>query len=116
MAPKKAAKADASAAGAGKQKGAQSINVRHILCAKHSKKEEALKKLNEGAKFDDVAREFSEDKARAGGSLGWKTKGSLMPEFEKVAFELEASTTGSPKWGEAKTSEGYHIIMVDGRK
>lgn len=41
-----------------------------------------------------------------GGSLGWKTKGSLMPEFEKVAFELEASTTGSPKWGEAKTSEG----------
>jgi len=29
-----------------------------------------------------------------------------MPEFEKVAFELEASTTGSPKWGEAKTSEG----------
>ncbi|GAB7346396.1 hypothetical protein MBLNU457_5098t2 [Dothideomycetes sp. NU457] len=97
MAPKKAAKADASAAGAGKQKGAQSINVRHILCAKHSKKEEALKKLNEGAKFDDVAREFSEDKARAG---------SLMPEFEKVAFELEASTTGSPKWGEAKTSEG----------
>jgi len=66
MAPKKAAKADASAGGAGKQKGAQSINVRHILCAKHSKKEEALTKLNEGAKFDDVAREFSEDKARAG--------------------------------------------------
>lgn len=53
---------------------------------------------------------------RAGGSLGWKTKGSLMPEFEAVAFELEASTTGSPKWAECKTSEGYHIIMVEGRK
>ncbi|KAH9828667.1 Peptidyl-prolyl cis-trans isomerase PIN4 [Teratosphaeria destructans] len=47
-------------------KGAKSVNVRHILCEKHSKKEEALAKLNSGAKFDDVAREFSEDKARQG--------------------------------------------------
>lgn len=48
--------------------------------------------------------------------MGWKTKGSLLPEFEKVAFELETSTTANPKYGEAKTSEGYHIIMVEGRK
>ena len=53
----------------GKQKGAQSINVRHILCEKHSKKEEALAKLNAGSKFDEVAREFSEDKARQGNGL-----------------------------------------------
>lgn len=46
----------------GKLKAANSINVRHILCEKHSKKEEALAKLREGVKFDDVAREFSEDK------------------------------------------------------
>ncbi|KAF2716248.1 FKBP-like protein [Polychaeton citri CBS 116435] len=105
-----------SKGGASKQKGAQSINVRHILCAKHSKKEEALAKLNSGSKFDEVAREFSEDKARQGGSLGWKTKGALLPEFENIAFELETSTTNSPKWGECKSSEGYHIIMVEGRK
>ena len=36
----------------------------------------------------------------SGGSLGWKGKGALMPEFEKVAFELEVSTIGSPKWAE----------------
>jgi hypothetical protein len=35
-------------------------------CEKHSKKEEALAKLRAGTKFDDVAREFSEDKARQG--------------------------------------------------
>lgn len=53
--------------GGGKAKsGAQTINVRHILCEKHAKKEEALAKINAGAKFDDVAREFSEDKARTG--------------------------------------------------
>jgi NIMA-interacting peptidyl-prolyl cis-trans isomerase 4 len=56
-----------------------------------------------------------------------------MPEFEKVAFELEVSSIGSPKWAEyvspahvfiavplthirCKTSEGYHILMVEGRK
>jgi NIMA-interacting peptidyl-prolyl cis-trans isomerase 4 len=104
-------------------------------CEKHSKKEEALTKLREGAKFDDVAREYSEDKARqgmvevvirrshlsamhwissppnpsvrsanvdntsyhTGGSLGWKTRGSLHGDFEKVAYELEPSTTGNPK-------------------
>jgi len=109
-------KDDASAGASGKLKSAQSINVRHILCEKHSKKEEALAKLRAGAKFDDVAREFSEDKARQGGSLGWKVRGSLHGDFEKVAYELEPSTTANPKFAEVKTSHGYHIIMVEGRK
>jgi peptidyl-prolyl cis-trans isomerase NIMA-interacting 4 len=107
---------DTSSSSKPKLKPATSINVRHILCAKHSKKEEALEKLRSGAKFDEVAREMSEDKARQGGSLGWKTRGSLLADFEKVAYELEVSTTGNPKWGECKTGEGYHILIVEGRK
>ena len=51
-----------------------------------------------------------------GGALGWKTKESLLPEFSAVAFELATSTTNAPKCGECKTSEGYHILMVEGRK
>lgn len=72
MAPKNKGKAqsagDSQAAGSGKSKlkPATSINVRHILCEKHSKKEEALEKIRNGAKFDEVAREMSEDKARQG--------------------------------------------------
>ncbi|KAJ9611549.1 hypothetical protein H2200_004733 [Cladophialophora chaetospira] len=65
----KAKDEDGPSGGSGKLKPAQSVNARHILCEKHSKKEEALAKLREGAKFDDVAREFSEDKARQGNSL-----------------------------------------------
>ncbi|KAG6012317.1 Peptidyl-prolyl cis-trans isomerase pin4 [Claviceps pusilla] len=104
-------------AGGGKSKaGGQSINVRHILCEKHARKEEALAKIKEGVKFDEVARTYSEDKARQGGALGWKTKGSLDAKFEEIAFALEPSTTNSPKIGEAKTEFGYHIIMVEGRK
>lgn len=63
-------KKDGGSGGKGKGKGglkaANSINVRHILCEKHSRKEEALAKIRDGAKFDEVAREYSEDKARQG--------------------------------------------------
>ncbi len=51
-----------------------------LQCEKHGKKEEALEKLKGGAKFDDVAREFSEDKARVGTSLGGRTT-----QFDYVA-------------------------------
>ncbi|OBT50027.1 hypothetical protein VE04_09703 [Pseudogymnoascus sp. 24MN13] len=112
---KDAGKTDDDKGGA-KVKGAQQINVRHILCEKHAKKEEVVAKLRDGGKFDEVAREMSEDKARAGGALGWKRRGDLDPIFEAVAFELEASTVGNPKWGEAKTGFGYHVMMVEGRK
>ena len=110
----KASKDDKEAGG--KLKPATAINTRHILCEKHSKKEEALAKLRDGAKFDEVAREFSEDKARQGGSLGWKVRGSLDAAYEKAAYELEPSTTGNPKYVEVKSGFGYHIIMVEGRR
>ena len=87
-----------------------------IQCEKHAKKEEALAKLRDGAKFDEVARDFSEDKARQGGSLGWKVRGSLDAAYEKAAYDLEPSTTGNPKYAEAKSGFGYHIIMVEGRR
>lgn len=51
-----------------------------------------------------------------GGSLGWKTRGSLDATFEKAAYDLEPSTTGNPKYVDVKTGFGYHIIMVEGRK
>ena len=50
--------------------GSRSINVRHILCEKQSKCLEALEKIKAGAKFNEVATQYSEDKARNGGSLG----------------------------------------------
>ncbi|KAH6624402.1 hypothetical protein B0J18DRAFT_428139, partial [Chaetomium sp. MPI-SDFR-AT-0129] len=91
------------------------INVRHILCEKFAKSEQVIERLNNGEKFDAVAREMSEDKAKAGGSLGWKTKGSLDPQFEEVAFKLPPSPVDSPTFERVKTGFGYHIIMVEGR-
>lgn len=42
------------------------VKVRHILCEKHSKVMEAMAKLKEGQKFNEVATAYSEDKARQG--------------------------------------------------
>ena len=56
--------------GAAKKSGAGSaVKVRHILCEKHSRIMEAMAKLKEGQKFNEVASSFSEDKARQGVSL-----------------------------------------------
>lgn len=52
--------------------------MRHILCEKHSKVMEAMEKLKSGAKFDEVATQYSEDKARRGGDLGWMTRGTMV--------------------------------------
>lgn len=96
---------------------ATSINVRHILCEKHSKATEALTKIQEGQRFDKVAQEYSEDKAKAGGSLGWMTRGSMVGAFQDAAFTLQPSTVDKPVVSPlVKTNFGYHIIMVEGRK
>ena len=60
--------------------GSSSVNVRHILCEKHSKCLEALAKLEAGEKFNEVASQYSEDKARSGGSLGWKVRDSTASD------------------------------------
>ncbi|GAW26514.1 putative peptidyl-prolyl cis-trans isomerase PIN4 [Rosellinia necatrix] len=132
--------------GGGKMKGGQKIEVRHILCSKHARKEEALAEIQrltrgepkEGSSgseaeptgkldpktktkapthaiFVHVAKQFSEDKPGQGGSLGVKTKGSLHPDFEKVAYALQPTENGIVHIGEAKTDWGYHLIVVDKR-
>ncbi|GAU94681.1 hypothetical protein RvY_06406-2 [Ramazzottius varieornatus] len=62
-------------------KGGTAVKVRHILCEKHGKIMEAMEKLKAGTKFDEVARTYSEDKARSGGDLGWMTRGKILLLF-----------------------------------
>ncbi|KAJ3822588.1 hypothetical protein EV361DRAFT_159506 [Lentinula raphanica] len=98
-------------------KAATAVNVRHILCEKHSKATEALQKIQEGHSFDKVAQEYSEDKAKAGGSLGWMVRGSMVGAFQDAAFALTPSTVDKPVVSSlVKTNFGYHIIMVEGRR
>ncbi|KAL9619011.1 MAG: hypothetical protein Q9160_006332 [Pyrenula sp. 1 TL-2023] len=86
---------DDVASAASKLKPANSINVRHILCEKHSRKEEALEKLRSGAKFDDVAREFSEDKARQGHLTNVQSLFRLGKDSHARVPKLKESSSGT---------------------
>ncbi|KXN74556.1 hypothetical protein CONCODRAFT_45737 [Conidiobolus coronatus NRRL 28638] len=80
---------------------------------------EAMEKLKvDKLRFDKVAEQFSEDKAKAGGSLGWMVRGSMVGPFQDAAFALQPSTCDQPIFTDppVKTVHGYHIIMVEDRK
>ena len=96
--------------------GGTAVKVRHILCEKQSKSLEALAALQAGGKFNEVATQFSEDKARSGGDLGWMTRGSMVGPFQDAAFALPNSTVGNPNYVQVKTKFGYHILMVEDKK
>lgn len=49
---------------------------------------EALDKIKGGEKFDAVASQYSEDKARSGRDLGWKTRQEMVGAFAEAAFKL----------------------------
>lgn len=71
-----------------------------------------MAKLEEGVAFAEVARTFSEDKARSGGDLGWMARGSMVGEFQDAAFAAPIGKYTQP----IKTQFGYHIILVEDRQ
>uniref|UniRef100_A0A671DHZ1 peptidylprolyl isomerase n=1 Tax=Rhinolophus ferrumequinum TaxID=59479 RepID=A0A671DHZ1_RHIFE len=56
----------------GPKGGGNSVKVRHILCEKHGKIMEAMEKLKSGMRFNEVATQYSEDKARQGIPSLWQ--------------------------------------------
>jgi peptidyl-prolyl cis-trans isomerase D len=84
------------------------------VAAAQARAEDLLKQLKAGAKFEDLAKKYSEDpgSAKEGGSLGWIGKGRTVPEFEKAAFSLPKGQMSDL----VKSSYGFHIIRVDDRQ
>ncbi|MDA3839187.1 MAG: peptidylprolyl isomerase [Candidatus Delongbacteria bacterium] len=73
----------------------------------------ALKQINTGIAFENVAKNYSEDgSAEKGGDLGFFGKGQMVPEFEEAAFNAEVGEIVGP----VKTQYGYHIIKVVAKK
>lgn len=81
----------------------------HILVEDESEAEDILKKINDGMLFEDAAAEYSTCPSKEqGGDLGEFTRGSMVPEFEEVAFNSEVGLVNKT----VKTEFGYHIIKV----
>ena len=75
---------------------------------------EIIKKLDNGAKFEDLAKEYSKDSSASdGGNLGYFNRGDMGSEFEEAVVKLEVGKyTTEP----VKTKFGYHIILKTDQK
>jgi peptidyl-prolyl cis-trans isomerase D len=89
------------------------VDDKKITEAQH-RAEDLLKQLQGGAKFEDVAKKYSEDpgSSNVGGSLDWIGRAQMPPEFEKAAFALNKGQVS----GVVKSSDGFHIIRLDDKQ
>ncbi len=89
------------------------VHASHILVKTEKEAQDVLAQLKSGVSFEQLAGKYSIDAAKAkGGDLGWFGKGSMIPEFEKVAFAMKEGETS----GIVKTQFGYHIIKLTGKR
>jgi peptidyl-prolyl cis-trans isomerase D len=89
------------------------VDDKKVAEAQH-RADDLSKQIKGGAKFDDLAKKYSEDpgSANVGGSLGWLGRGQTSPEFEKVAFSLPKGQISDV----VKSTDGFHIIRVDDKQ
>jgi peptidyl-prolyl cis-trans isomerase SurA len=70
-------------------------------------------RLDNGAKFEELARQFSEDgSANNGGDLGWVNPGDTVPPFEKAMNDLGLGEISEP----VLSPFGWHVIQVIERR
>ena len=72
------------------------------------------KQILEGADFDKLAKDYSEDigSRMSGGDLGWASPGMFTPAFEKVMQAAKIDDISEP----FKSDFGWHILQVTGRR
>lgn len=103
----------------------EQVRVRHILFKTVGKSDteiehirqkalDVLHRLKRGAKFDELAKQYSEDTATKdkGGDLGWISRGQTVPEFEQAAFGLPKGSISDL----VKTMYGFHVIKVEDKQ
>ena len=116
-------KRSASEVQSGGAKMVQQTKARHILIKVNQvvPASEAKRKLtelktrlnNKAAKFEDLAKLYSNDlSASKGGDLGWVYPGDTVPEFERAMNALQPGQVSDP----VESPFGYHLIQVVERK
>ncbi|MCP9758999.1 molecular chaperone SurA [Aquitalea sp. S1-19] len=97
----------------------EQYHARHILIRTNEAVSEAdartriqqvRDRLQQGAKFEDLAKRFSEDGSAAqGGDLSWMNKGDTVPEFERAMIALKPGQVSEP----VRSPFGWHLIRLE---
>lgn len=92
----------------------EQVKASHILVEDEAIAKEIKQKLADGADFAELAKEYSTDEGSKdnGGELGFFPRGTMVTEFEDVAFALPVNQISEP----VKSDYGYHIIKVEEKK
>lgn len=86
--------------------------ARHILVDTQQQCEELKQKIEAGADFAQVAKEYSKcPSGRQGGDLGAFSPGQMVAEFDTVVFNEEIGKVHGP----IQTQFGYHLIEITSR-
>lgn len=85
----------------------------HILVKDRALATEIKKMLNQGARFEDLARQYSTCPSKSkGGDLGWFGPGQMVPAFEDAVKRMGNGSVSNP----VSTQFGLHIIKKTGQK
>jgi foldase protein PrsA len=92
----------------------EQVEASHILVENEETANKVKEKLEAGEDFAELAKEYSTDTSNAenGGELGYFSKGTMVEEFEQIAFSMNVGEISDP----VKTDYGYHIISVTDKK
>jgi peptidyl-prolyl cis-trans isomerase SurA len=91
------------------------IKLSEVVSEKEAKRKlDGIKeRLDNGGKFEELARQFSEDgSANNGGDLGWVNPGDTVPPFEKAMNALGLGEISEP----VLSPFGWHVIQVMERR
>lgn len=85
--------------------------ARHILVKSKDDADQVLKRLKSGAKFEDLAKQYSIDPSKSnGGDLGWFTTARMVKPFGDAVKDLKKGEyTHEP----VQTQFGWHVIQLE---
>lgn len=85
----------------------------HILVSTKEACEDLLKQIEEGASFEELAKQHSRcPSGGRGGDLGYFRPGEMVPEFDTVCFNGEVGKVHGP----VQTQFGFHLVFVAERE
>ena len=103
-------------------RGRPELRVAEIFLAVESSEQESevraaaeslFEQLKAGAKFDQIASQFSQSATAAvGGDIGWVLEGELPGEIEAVLARMEPGTIAPP----VRTFDGFSIVLLIDRR